>query len=102
MLHNDVGAPACLKMVFSELFEAFIPHILILEQVHDWIPGQQNWVKKAKNAKLPLDLQRHVLNLNMCLAYSSHSFLTVVIAPSFHSLVFFFVLVRGTAFAGAT
>ena len=37
---DDVGAPACLKMVFSEQFEAFIPHILILEQVHDWIPGQ--------------------------------------------------------------
>lgn len=30
-------------------------------------------------------------------AYSSQSFLTVVMAPSFHSLVFFLVLVKGTA-----
>jgi len=42
VLHDDEGAPACLKMVFSELFEALIPHILILEQVYDGIPGQQN------------------------------------------------------------
>jgi hypothetical protein len=59
-------------------------------------------VKKAKSAKLPSDLRRHVLILNKGLAYSSHSFLTVVIAPSFHSFVFFFVFVRGTAFADAT
>lgn len=39
-------------------------------------------------------------DLQCCDTYWSHSFLTVVIAPSFHSLVFFFVLVRGTACAG--
>ena len=87
-------------MVFSELFETLVSHVLVFKQVYKWIPACSIQIDQLSMYTAALML-RNISDMQCCVTYWSHSFLTVVIAPSFHSFVFFFVLVSGTACVAA-
>lgn len=83
-------APAGLLVLFPQLLELVVPHVLILKQVNVRVPA-------AHRAKFSGPAPHDELLLLARQAHLSTKPLTVVMSPCFHSFVFFLVFVRDTA-----